>query len=128
MSASTASQRFASLPGPLWVPRERDGFIGRTRELAEVIRLLGESALVTLAGPGVRGQDAAGAAPGARGHRPAGVRLVELAAVADPALVEHAVASGLGINEERGVAVVDTLCTVLGSVSCCWCSTTANIS
>ena len=81
------------------LPVELTTFVGRETELAEVARLLARGPLVTLTGAGGSGQDAAGA----RGGRAAratrfrdGVWLVELAPLADPALVPTRSRGALG--------------------------------
>src|SRR5918911_639980 len=73
------------------LPLQLTSFVGRERELATVHGLLTQHRLVTLTGPGGTGktrlaqQVAADLLP----DYPQGVWLVELAALADPALVPH---------------------------------------
>jgi len=94
------------------LPSQATGFVGRAGELAE-LRLLvaGGSRLVTITGPGGIGksrlavQVAAEALDGAGD----GVWLVELAPVADPGLVAGTVAAVLGVREEPGRPMLDTL-------------------
>jgi predicted ATPase len=59
---------------------------------------------------------------------PDGVWVFELAAVADPAAVPDAVAAVLGITQQPGKTVSESVAAALGAGSGCWCSTTANTS
>ncbi len=87
------------------LPRRGTRFVGREREVAEIERSLRDERLVTLTGLGGIGKTrlashvAASAAP----SFPGGVWLVELAGVADPALVGRATVAALGIPERRGL-------------------------
>jgi predicted ATPase/class 3 adenylate cyclase len=93
------------------LPRQLTRFIGREREMAEVKRLLGEAALLTLTGSGGCGKTrlALQVAADLLEEYPDGVWLVELAALADPALVPQTVASALGVREEPGRPLLETL-------------------
>ena len=99
------------------LPLQLTSFVGREREMAEVRRLLDECRLLTLTGTGGTGktrlalQVAAEMLP----RYPQGVWLVELAAVADPALVPLAVATALGLREETGQPATATLAAALRS-------------
>ena len=102
------------------LPSQVTSFVGRAAELAELRSLLpGGSRLVTIAGPGGIGksrlalQVAAGALDGAGD----GVWLVELAPVAEPELVARTVAAVLGVGEEPGRPVLDTLAAAVGDRS-----------
>jgi predicted ATPase/DNA-binding SARP family transcriptional activator len=94
-----------------WLPAETTSFIGRESELATIEELLGLSRLLTLTGPGGSGKTrlALKAGEQASGRYPGGVWLVELAPVAGPDLVTAAAASALGIREEPGRALADTI-------------------
>ena len=83
---------------PTNLPLATTSLIGRERDLAEVARLLGETRLLTLTGAGGCGKTrlALEAARAAADAYPDGVWLVELAALADPALVPQAVATRAG--------------------------------
>ena len=72
--------------------------------MAEVKRLLGSSRLVTLTGPGGTGKTRLAQHVGGDvlHEYPDGVWLVELAALADPALVPQAAAFAVGVWEEPG--------------------------
>ena len=99
------------------LPSQPTSFVGRAAELAELRSLVsGRSRLVTIAGPGGIGksrlalQVAAEALDGAGD----GVWLVELAPVAEPELVTRTVAAVLGIREEPGRLILDTLVDAIG--------------
>ena len=80
-------------------------FVGREQQIVEVRAWLERERLVTLVGVGGIGKTRL-ALEVARAGRwrtyEGGVWLVELAALADPALVPQAVAAALGVREERG--------------------------
>jgi predicted ATPase/class 3 adenylate cyclase len=105
----SALRSLDSLPGNL--PVQLTSFVGREREMAEVQRLLAKSRLLTLTGPGGTGKtrlalQAAAEATESFSH---GVWLAELAALSDPALLPQTVASVLGVREQPGRALLDTL-------------------
>src|SRR5689334_14395258 len=79
-------------------------FVGRERELADVRRLLADTRLLTLTGPGGVGKTRLAVQLlrelGEGAAFPDGVRFVGLAPLADAALVSHAIAATLGIREE----------------------------
>src|SRR4051795_10866991 len=82
------------------LPIALTSFVGRARELAEVARLLDRNRLVTLTGAGGSGKtrlSLEAARARVTGCRD-GVWLVELAGLADPALLAGAVASALGLT------------------------------
>ena len=93
------------------LPAQVSSFIGRDAELAAVRRLVGGSRLVTLTGVGGAGktrlglQVAAGLADGAGD----GVWFADLAPLQDPGLVAVTVADVLGVRQEPGRPVLDTL-------------------
>ena len=99
----------AQLPAPL------SSFVGRERELAELATLLAPFAagprLLTLTGPGGVGKTrlALEVAAHGPGRFPDWVGLAELAPLADPALVPAAVAAALGIREQPGRPLQETL-------------------
>ncbi len=106
---------------PTNLPAQVTSFIGRERELAEVERLLtaapraagGAPRLLTLTGPGGCGKTrlAFQAAGGLVDEFADGVWLVELAALADPALVPQAVAAVLDVRELPDRPLTKTLST-----------------
>jgi diguanylate cyclase (GGDEF)-like protein len=79
------------------LPLQLTPFLGRQRELADVVEALGEHRLVTLAGPGGIGKTrlAIESALLVVEEFPDGVWFVDLAGVTDPARVEHAIAAVL---------------------------------
>jgi predicted ATPase/DNA-binding CsgD family transcriptional regulator len=90
-------------------------FVGRAEAVNAVAGLLGEYRLVTVTGPGGAGKTrlAGEVARRVAARFADGVRLVELAAVADPALVPAAVAAALGIRDLPGVSAAEALAGVL---------------
>ncbi|HEY3365908.1 MAG TPA: tetratricopeptide repeat protein [Symbiobacteriaceae bacterium] len=86
------------------LPVQLASFVGREREMADLKRLLDKARLVTLTGTGGCGKTRLSlqVAGDVSGDYLDGVWLVELAAIMDPARVEHAVASVLGVREESG--------------------------
>ena len=89
------------------VPAPLTSFVGRHAELQEARKLLLSSRLVTLTGPGGCGKTrlALELARSLPDRFPDGVRLVELEAVSDPALVPQALAAALGIGEGAPLGV-----------------------
>jgi hypothetical protein len=98
-----------SLPNNL--PRQLTSFIGREREIAEIKGLLARSFPLTLTGAGGSGKTrlALQVAAELLDRYPDGVWWVDLAPLSEHALVPHAVASALGIHEQPGRPLMDTL-------------------
>jgi predicted ATPase/DNA-binding CsgD family transcriptional regulator len=90
---------------------ESTSFVGREREIAEVRALLTTTRLLTLTGAGGCGKTrlALRVAAEAAADHPDGTWLVELAGVADPALVPQAVAAAVGVREVPGVGLAEGL-------------------
>jgi predicted ATPase/DNA-binding SARP family transcriptional activator len=94
------------------LPLELTSFVGRQRELREVVGLARRHRLLTLTGPGGSGKTRLGleAAAALLGDQTDGVWLVELAGLSDGALVPNAVGMALGVESrsarpsERAVA------------------------
>jgi predicted ATPase/class 3 adenylate cyclase len=103
-----------SLPGNL--PAQATSFLGRDGDLVEVRKLLRETRLLTLTGVGGVGKTrlAVQAAADAAASYKDGVWLIELAGVADPAAIAHAVASVLGIAQQQGKTIEDSISAALG--------------
>ena len=108
-AASAAAVQWTNLAAPM------TSFVGRNREVADAKQLLERTRLLTLVGAGGCGKTrlALQVANDLIGSYPDGVRLVELAALADPFLVTHAVAAATGIRDERGQPLQDTLVAAL---------------
>ncbi len=101
------------------LPVQLTRFIGREREKAEVSRLLTTARLLTLTGPGGCGKtrlalEVAAGLSKAQVY-PAGVWLVELASLLDPALLPQAVGSALDVREAPGQSFMETLTAALQS-------------
>ncbi|MGH7428711.1 MAG: ATP-binding protein, partial [Candidatus Methylomirabilaceae bacterium] len=96
---------------PTNLPVQLSSFIGRQQEITQIKQLLTGSRLVTLVGPGGMGKTrlALQAAADLVDTFHDGVWLVELAALADPALVPQAVAAVLEVREQPGRALTETL-------------------
>jgi predicted ATPase/class 3 adenylate cyclase len=93
------------------LPRQLTSFVGRERAMEEVKRLLRQTRLLTLTGSGGCGKTrlALQVAADVLEPFPDGVWLVELAPLADPALVPQGVAQALGIPEQAGQTLPQTL-------------------
>jgi predicted ATPase/class 3 adenylate cyclase len=93
------------------LPQPATTFIGREKELVALKRLLGGHRLVTLSGSGGSGKTrlALQLAGESLEQYPDGVWLVELAPLTDPARVPQMVATVLGLKEEPGRPIVETL-------------------
>src|SRR4051812_3184162 len=113
----SSSVRQASVASPTNVPARRTPLIGREEDLAAVRDLVLQAAgrLVTLTGAGGSGKTALAleVARSLLDEFSAGVWLVELASLADPALVPHAVAASLGVRESPERPLLDSLVTYL---------------
>ena len=94
------------------LPIQLTRFIGRDAELAEIQQLFSDGArLLTLTGPGGTGKTrlALEAAVGLLAAFPDGAWWVELAPLADPALIPQTVAAVLGLKEEPDRPILATL-------------------
>ncbi len=118
----TAFPPLASLDNPKLrnnLPAQTSSFIGRDAQLAEVRRLLEGSRLVTLTGTGGAGKTRLGlqAAAGLADGSGDGVWFVDLAPLQDGELVAAATASVLGIREDVGRPITETLVEAIGARS-----------
>ena len=93
------------------LPLQLTSFVGRERERHDVARLLETAQLLTLLGPGGVGKTrlALRVAAGQVDKFADGVWLVDLAALRDPLLLPQSVGAVLGIREQTGKPVVQTL-------------------
>jgi predicted ATPase/DNA-binding CsgD family transcriptional regulator len=93
------------------LPRPLTSFIGRERELTQAKRLLRDSYLVTLTGPGGSGKTRLCIAVAAEvaADYPDGVYFVPLAPVRDPSLVPSTIAQGIGLQDARDRPLMEHL-------------------
>jgi len=99
------------------LPPQLTSFIGRERELGEVVRLLQRSRLLTLTGPGGIGKTrlAFEVAAHLQDEYADGVYAVELAPLMDPKLVTQTVASAVGVYERAPRPIGETLSEALAN-------------
>src|SRR5205085_2067951 len=91
------------------LPLQLTSFIGREQVLAAIGQLLHANRLLTLSGPGGSGKTRLALQTSAAhlDHYPDGVWWVELAPLADPALLPQSIATALGIKETRSQLLTD---------------------
>ena len=99
------------------MPQELSSFVGRERELDELRSLVPGSRLLTLIGPGGIGKTrlVLRVLGLLANDFPDGARFVELADLADPDMVVPRVAAAVGVTEEQGRPLLDTLVGALAS-------------
>jgi predicted ATPase/DNA-binding CsgD family transcriptional regulator len=99
------------LPDAGYLPRPRTSFIGRGTELAEARQLLERVRLLTVTGAGGCGKTrfAIALASAVADDFPAGVHFVSLAAIKDAALVPVSIAQSIGLQDSRGVPLLEHL-------------------
>ena len=97
------------------LPQRATSFVGRDRELGEVRALLGKARLLTLLGMGGLGKTRLSLQVAAEVMAlfPDGVWFFDLAPIRDPVLVVSEAAQVLGVREEPGRPLVQTLCAAL---------------
>ena len=97
--------------GRISLPKPLTSFIGRERELAQAKRLLQDSYLVTLTGPGGSGKTrlCIALATAVAGDYPDGVYFVPLAPVRDPGLVPSTIAQSIGLQDARDRPLMEHL-------------------
>ncbi len=93
------------------LPQQVTSFVGRDRELAEVVQCLRKARLLTLLGVGGLGKTRLSLQVAAQvmDDYPDGVWFVEFAPISDGQLVPQTVASTLGVKEEAGRPVTEAL-------------------
>ncbi len=111
MAAALRSISARSAGGIGDLPGSVTSFVGREREIEEIIGRLEGGRCMTLVGSGGCGKSrlALEVAAGLRQLLPGGARLVELAGLTDPALLEQTAASALGVREAPGRGPMETI-------------------
>jgi non-specific serine/threonine protein kinase len=101
------------------LPRQLSTFVGREQEITEIKQLLSGTVLLTLTGAGGCGKTRLSCQVGGQvlEEFPDGVWLVELASLADPALLHQTLASALGVRERPGHTLSETIWEHLASKS-----------
>ncbi len=99
------------------LPQEPNSFIGREREIAEAGRMLRRARALTLCGPGGIGKTrlALRILAGTADEFPDGAWFVELADLRQPDLVVSRMAAVIGVSEEPGRPLLETLADALAS-------------
>ena len=94
------------------IPQKLTSFIGRERELTELEGLLQSTRLLTLVGMGGLGKTRLSLAVGVQvlDRFDDGVWFVDLASIRDPSLVVTEVAKALGVRDEPGQPLVESVC------------------
>ena len=97
---------------PSNLPTQITSFVGREKEVADVKKLLPDTHMLTLIGPGGTGKTRLSiqVASDVLGNYPDGVWLVELAPIRDPLLIPRATAIAIGLRDEPQRPVIDMLC------------------
>lgn len=100
-----------TLETPTNLPPQVTSFIGRAKEVAEISELIGRHRLVTLTGPGGTGKTRLSlrVADSLRDAYPNGVFFVELATIMDPALIPATITQAIGLREDPGRPVIESL-------------------
>src|SRR6266567_8125876 len=93
------------------LPYQLTSFVGREQEIAQLVELVTANRLVTLTGAGGAGKTrlALEVAAQAVESFPDGAWLVELASLSDPGLVLQTLARALGLTEQPGKRLIDTI-------------------
>ena len=100
---------------PTNLPQEQNSFVGRERELDELRQLLGVTRALTLCGTGGIGKTrlALQVLAAVADEFPDGAWFVELGDLQQPDLVASRVAAAVGVGEEPGRPLLDTLADAL---------------
>ncbi|MEO3890776.1 LuxR C-terminal-related transcriptional regulator [Nonomuraea sp. B5E05] len=103
-----------SHPAPV-LPAPLTSFVGRARERTELARMLDAHRQVTAAGPGGVGKTrlALAVASETAGEYGDGVWFVDLVPVTDPGMIATAVAGALGLGEQPGRDITESVLTAL---------------
>jgi non-specific serine/threonine protein kinase len=99
------------------LPYQLTSFIGREQEIAQLVELVTANRLVTLTGAGGAGKTRLALEVAAQVVEscPDGVWLVELASLSDASLVLQTLARALGLTEQPGKRLIDTIADHLAS-------------
>jgi len=97
------------------LPVAQSSFVGRSRELAELTRLIGESRLVTLIGPGGAGKTRLAAEVLSRNVEHADIVFVPLEQVRYPRSLASALASQLQVPDQHGTPLTESLRSALAA-------------
>ena len=100
-----------TLEVPSNLPPQLTTFVGRRQEAEAVAALVAQSRLVTLSGPGGTGKTRLAVEVASRliGQFSGGVFFVDLSPLTDPALIPTSIATALGVREEPGHPVIESL-------------------
>ena len=98
------------------LPTQLTTFVGRERELAEALELLGRTRLLTMTGPGGTGKTRLSlqVAAAAADSYPDGIWFVALEPVRDPGLVASTIARTLGAQDSSARPALETLVETIG--------------
>jgi predicted ATPase/DNA-binding winged helix-turn-helix (wHTH) protein len=101
------------------LPYQLTSFVGREQEIAQLVELVTANRLVTLTGAGGAGKTRLALEVAAQvvESYPDGVWLVELASLPDASLVLQTLARALGLTEQPGKRLIDTITDHLASKS-----------
>jgi predicted ATPase/class 3 adenylate cyclase len=93
------------------LPTQLSSFLGRERELREIVDLLAQARLLTLTGPGGTGKTRLSLQVGARvaDRYPDGVFFVPLSSLRDPELVPPTIAQELGLADRGGLSPMESV-------------------
>jgi predicted ATPase/DNA-binding CsgD family transcriptional regulator/DNA-binding XRE family transcriptional regulator len=97
------------------LPVAQSSFVGRSRELAELTRLIGQSRLVTLIGPGGAGKTRLAAEVLSRNVAHADIVFVPLEQISYPRSLTSALASQLQVPDQHGKSLLESLRSALAA-------------
>ena len=127
-TAHRLGYRFVGQTSPTNLPARLSSLVGRQREIVDVTHTLERSRLLTLVGAGGSGKsrlalEVAGSLDGTFND---GAWWIDLAPLGDASFVPQAVATVLGVREQPGQGLADTLGRFLAPRASSWSSTTAS--
>src|SRR5580700_10893403 len=97
------------------LPVAQSSFVGRSRELAELTRVIGQSRLVTLIGPGGAGKTRLAAEVLSRNVAHADIVFVPLEQISYPRSLTSALASQLQVPDQHGRSLLESLRSALAA-------------